>query len=169
MDSDISGVVAPFPFSSQGVPSHLSQASTGTLLSLQLQVRSRRMLVYSFVVQSGCEYLSRERDPVVFATRSLPHEIFVTDRSSLHVTVWLFPFDSTLKMQAKKREGGHLQVISASDPVVGAGVLAGQFSCLDGHLVHVDPPTTFFFNDEICFTPFTGCKRTVVKLQKMAQ
>ena len=45
-------------------------------------------------------------------------------------------------------------MISASEPVVG---FAGQFSCLDGHLVHVDPTTFFFVNDEIAFTPFTGC------------
>ena len=82
-ESDISGVVAPSEFPSHGLPSHLSQAATGMLLSLQLQVRSRRMLVYSFVVHSGCEYLSKGFAPVVFATKSLPHVIFVTERSSL--------------------------------------------------------------------------------------
>ena len=98
MESDISAVVSLLSeFPSHGVPSHLSQASGGMLLSLQLQVRSRRMLVYSFVLHSGWEYLSKGLAPVVFATRSLPHVIFVTDRSSLHVTVWLFLLDSTLQ------------------------------------------------------------------------
>ena len=88
---------SPFPFPSQGLPSQFSQAATGTLLSLQLQVRSRRMLVYSLVVHRGWVYLSSWRDPVVLATSSLPHVIFVTERSpSLHVTVWLFALDSTL-------------------------------------------------------------------------
>ena len=97
MESDISAVVAPSEFPSHGVPSHLSQAATGMLLSLQLQVRSRRMLVYSLVVHRGWVYLSNWRDPVVLATSSLPHVIFVTERSpSLHVTVWLFALDSTL-------------------------------------------------------------------------
>ena len=61
-------------------------------------------------------------------------------------------------MQAKNRWGGHRQVISVSDPVVGAWVVAGQpASCLEpGHLEQDDTGAFFFTMEEIWFTPFTG-------------
>merc|ERR1719283_787877 len=128
------------------------------------------MDMYMAVAHRGWKNLSNwKRNPYFRAVNWEPHFI-VTEARPLHVTLWLFPLDSTSMLQMKPLSSGHLQSTVEADPVAGgrAAVVAAAvppwFCCEFGQrtvpLAEQVAPPVFVFIGKL-FTPLTPLHLTL--------
>ena len=133
-------------------------AGTGTLGSLQLQVRSVWTARYANEVHRAWLYLVRgtPRSPWSLPYNSLP-QAMVVEVMLLHMTVCTFPVDCTVVKQLRNLSSGQRQITSVEDPKTGVGAAAVAAPGAGGDPGLHSP--FFFVIVVISITPGTGWQK----------
>ena len=133
-------------------------ARTGTLGSLQLQVRSVWTARYANEVHRAWLYLVRgtPRSPWSLPYNSLP-QAMVVEVMLLQITVCTFPVDCTVVKQLRNLSSGQRQTTSVEEPDTGAGAAAVAAPGAGGDPGLHSP--FFFVIVVISITPGTGWQK----------
>ena len=133
-------------------------ARTGTLGSLQLQVRSVWTARYAKEVHRAWLYLVRgtPRTPWSLPYNSLP-QAMVVEVMLLHMTVCTFRVDCTVVKQLRNLSSGQRQITSVEEPETGVGAAAVAAPAAGGDPGRHSP--FFFVIVVISITPGTGWRK----------